>query len=330
MSSIPLNAKFYVAGHRGLCGRAVVSALQAHGFRDVIGYPHSTHDLTDPLIVKNIFETEQPDYVVLCAAKVGGIHANATYPADFIYANLAIQANVLSEAVKGRVKRLIFLGSSCIYPRNCPQPIKEESLLTGPLEPTNRPYAVAKIAGIEMCWSFNRQHGTQFLALMPTNLYGPGDNYDPMNSHVIPGLMRKIHTAQMTGTPEVMLWGTGKPYREFLYAPDLGEAIVHLLTLPEHKFRSLVDPTSHEPPLINVGTGQDLPIAELAQLIARIIGYSGRIVWDSSKPDGTPKKLLDVSKIQALGWLPKMSLEEGLRLTYHEIKDQLLTPAIAG
>jgi GDP-L-fucose synthase len=280
-------------------------------------------------VVKAIFAQAQPEYVVLCAAKVGGIHANATYPADFIFSNLSIQSNILSEAAKQPVKRLIFLGSSCIYPRNCPQPIKEEYLLTGTLEPTNRPYAVAKIAGIEMCWAFNRQHSTRFLALMPTNLYGPGDNYDPMNSHVIPALLRKIHTAKTTNAPEVTLWGTGKPCREFLYAPDLAEAVVHLLTAPEQMYGALIDPSSNQPPLINVGTGEDLPIAELAQLIARIVGYEGKIVWDSSKPDGTPKKLLDVSKIRALGWAPKMSLEQGLRLTYDKVKDTLSSELLA-
>jgi GDP-L-fucose synthase len=264
--------------------------------------------------------------VFLAAAKVGGILANNTYPADFIRDNVEIQTNVIDAAWRNEVKRLLFLGSSCIYPKLCPQPIKEEYLLTGPLEPTNRPYAIAKIAGIEMCWSYNRQYGTQFLAAMPTNLYGPGDNFDLQKSHVLPALIRKAAEAKANGDRKLLVWGTGTPRRELLYSDDLAEACVFLMNLPDDRFRSLLN--SEEAPLINIGTGEDLGIRELAELVCRVVGFDGKLEFDTTKPDGTPRKLLDVSRIHALGWRASTSLEEGIRLTYEWARESLvLTPA---
>jgi len=315
------DGRIYVAGHRGLVGSAIVRRLQAAGYANLITRTHADLDLIDQLAVRKFFEREKPEYIFLAAAKVGGILANSTYPADFIYQNLAIQNNVIEESHRAGVKRLLFLGSSCIYPRECPQPIKEEYLLTGPLEPTNRAYAMAKIAGIEMCWSFNRQHGTRFLSVMPTNLYGTGDNYDLKTSHVIPALIRKFHEAKTSGGHEVVIWGTGKPMREFLFSDDMADACVFLMKLQEQVFNELLgsDETTSgrfEPPLVNVGVGEDISIRDLAYLLRDIVGFDGRIVFDASKPDGTPRKLLDVSKLSGIGWRASTDLRTGLSRAY--------------
>jgi GDP-L-fucose synthase len=310
------GARIYVAGHTGLAGSAIVRALQAAGHRNLLLRRHSELELTDAAAVRAFFERERPEHVFVAAAKVGGILANNSYPADFIESNLAVELNVVREAWRAGAKRLLFLGSSCIYPRDCPQPMKEEHLLSGPLEPTNRPYAIAKIAGIELCWSYNRQYGTRFLAAQPTNLYGPGDNYDLQSSHVLPALMRKIHEAKARGERMVQIWGSGRPRREFLYSDDLGHACVFLMQLPEGQFSRLVAPDSV--PLINVGAGEDQTISELAGLIAEVVGYRGRFEYDSAKPDGTPRKLLDVSRIQALGWRRHTELRQGIALAYQD------------
>lgn len=310
------DARIYVAGHRGLVGSASVRQLTLNGYRNLITRTHAELDLMDQRAVRHFFEAEKPEFVLLAAAKVGGILANNTYPADFIFNNLTIQANVIEESRRAGVKRLLFLGSSCIYPRDCPQPIKEEYLLTGPLEQTNRPYAVAKIAGIEMCWSYNRQYGTQYLAVMPTNLYGPGDNYDLQNSHVIPALIRKVHEAKEKRANQVVMWGTGTPRREFLYSDDMAAACVYLMNLPEEAFSKLVAPDVT--PLINIGCGEDVTIAELAETIKDVVGFKGEIVRDSSKPDGTPRKLLDVRKLFEQGWRPRVGLKEGLAAAYKD------------
>lgn len=308
------NAKIFIAGHKGLVGSATVKKLQESGYSNLLLRTRQALDLTDQIQVAQFFDAERPEYVVLAAAKVGGIYANNTYPAEFIHQNLLIQNNVIHQAYLHGVKRLIFLGSSCIYPKACDQPIKEEYLLTGPLEPTNRPYALAKIAGIEMCSAYNRQYGTKFIAVMPTNLYGPGDNYHPENSHVIPGLINKIHHAKEQGEPSVSLWGTGKPKREFLYSEDLGDALVFLLNLDKR-----FDDLAAQPfPLINVGTGTDVTILELAHLLKETIGYDGEFHFDSTKPDGTMRKVMDVSKIAALGWEAKVTLTAGLKLAYED------------
>lgn len=325
------SAKIYVAGHRGLVGSAIMRRLAAPpsptgsgpggeglaSYAHIITRTHAELDLTDQAAVEAFFAAERPEYVFLAAAKVGGILANNTYPADFIAVNLAIQSNVIQAAYRHGVKRLLFLGSSCIYPRDCPQPIKEEYLLTGPLEPTNRPYAVAKIAGIEMCWAFNRQHGTQYLAVMPTNLYGPGDNYDLNTSHVIPALIRKFHEAKVRGDKQVEVWGSGTPRREFLYSDDMADACVFLMNLPDERFRQVLDGDGGRlPPLVNIGSGADLTIRELAERVGETVGFSGEIVFDSTKPDGTPRKLLDVSRMRALGWRPEITLGKGLSGAY--------------
>jgi len=315
MPSVPdSGSRIYIAGHRGLAGSAIVRALSERGFRNLLLRSHAELELSDQSAVRAFFEQEKPDYVVLAAAKVGGILANSTYPADFIQQNLAIQTNVLHESWRAGVKRLLFLGSSCIYPRDCPQPIKEEFLLTGPLESTNRPYAIAKIAGIEMCWSYNRQHGTRFLAAMPTNLYGPGDNYDLTNSHVLPALIRKVHEAKIRGESEVVVWGTGTPRREFLYSDDMADACVHLLGLPDREFDTLR--TEGHPPLVNIGCGEDLSIAELAAIVTQTLSFGGALHFDASKPDGTPRKLLDVSRINSLGWHARTPLHAGIEHAY--------------
>lgn len=310
------DAGIYVAGHRGLVGSALMRGLEAAGYRKLITRTHADLDLMDQQAVRRFFEAEKPEFVLLAAAKVGGILANNTYPADFIYSNLTIQANVIQESWRAGVKRLLFLGSSCIYPRDCPQPIKEEYLLTGPLEQTNRPYAVAKIAGIEMCWSYNRQYGTQYLAVMPTNLYGPGDNYDLQKSHVIPALLRKTHEAKERGDDQVVIWGSGTPRREFLYSDDMANACLHLMNLPEDAFSQLVSPDVT--PLVNIGCGEDVTIAELAETIRGVVGFRGNIALDSSKPDGTPRKLLDISKLFKQGWRPRAALREGLAEAYKD------------
>ena len=309
------GAKIYVAGHRGLAGSALVRRLRAAGYQNLALRTHAELELTDAVAVRRFFEAERPQYVVLAAAKVGGILANDTLPAEFIHENLAIQTNVIHEAWRAGVKRLLFLGSSCIYPRDCPQPMKEEYLLTGPLEPTNRPYALAKIAGIEMCSAYNRQYGTQYLAVMPTNLYGPGDNYDLRTSHVLPALIRKAHEATLRGDDALVVWGTGTPRREFLYSDDMADACVALLRLEDARFGAAI---GTYPPLVNIGSGIDLTIRELAELVARNVGYAGALRFDTSKPDGTPRKLLDVTRMKNLGWAPRVRMEEGIALAYRE------------
>ena len=310
------TSKIYVAGHRGLAGSAIVRQLQHEGYGNLVLRTHAELELADQAAVRDFFERERPDYVFLAAAKVGGIIANSSYPAEFIHSNLAVQTNVIHESWRVGVKRLLFLGSSCIYPRDCPQPIKEEYLLTGPLEATNRPYAIAKIAGIEMCWSYNRQYGTSFLAAMPTNLYGPGDSYDLNNSHVLPALIRKMHEAKQGGLAEVLIWGTGTPMREFLYSEDMAEACVHLLELPTETSEGLL--SNAGPPLVNIGYGEDLSIAELARTVARVVGFRGSLRFDTSKPDGTPRKLLDSGRINALGWRPRTRIDAGIATAYQD------------
>ncbi|MDH4094674.1 MAG: GDP-L-fucose synthase [Betaproteobacteria bacterium] len=311
--------KIYVAGHRGLAGSAIVRRLRAAGYEHLALRTHAELELTDAAAVRRFFETELPRHVVLAAAKVGGILANDTMPAEFIRENLAIQTNVIHEAWRAGVKRLLFLGSSCIYPRDCPQPMKEEYLLTGPLEPTNRPYALAKIAGIEMCSAYNRQYGTRFLAVMPTNLYGPGDNYDLQTSHVLPALIRKAHEAKARGEDRLVVWGTGEPKREFLHSDDMADACVYLLGLPEARYAPLVAPATV--PLVNIGAGKDLSIRELAELVCEVTGFRGRLEFDASKPDGTPRKLLDTARLDALGWRPRLALREGIRKAYADFRD---------
>ncbi len=308
------NSKIYVAGHRGLVGSAIVRSLTRHGFSNIVYRTHAELDLIDQKSVADFFDSERPEHVFLAAAKVGGIHANNTYPAEFIQQNLAIQINVIHEAWRAGVKRLLFLGSSCIYPKECPQPIREEYLMTGPLESTNKSYAVAKIAGIEMCHAYNRQYGTKYIAAMPTNLYGPNDNYDLNNSHVLPALMRKMHEAKLKGDKHVVVWGTGTPRREFLHSDDMADACVYLMKQEDEKLQGLFNET--EPPLINVGCGEDLTIRELAELIAEIVGFKGELVFDTSKPDGTMRKVMDVTRIKKLGWKPGTSLREGILATY--------------
>ncbi|GGN04519.1 GDP-L-fucose synthase [Thermus composti] len=298
------GSKIYVAGHRGLVGSAILRKLRAEGYTNLVTRTRQELDLRDQAAVNRFFEEERPEYVFLAAAKVGGILANSTYPADFIRDNLLIQTHVIDAAYRYGVKKLLFLGSSCIYPKYAPQPLKEGYLLTGPLEPTNEPYAVAKIAGIKMCQAYRRQYGFNAISLMPTNLYGPGDNFDLTTSHVLPALIRKFHEAKEEGRKEVVVWGTGTPRREFLHVDDLADAALFLM---EHY-------ESEE--IINVGVGEDISIRELAELIARIVGFEGEIVYDTTKPDGTPRKLLDTSRLFALGWRPKIPLEEGIRQTY--------------
>ncbi|MBU17714.1 MAG: GDP-fucose synthetase [Chloroflexi bacterium] len=320
------NARIYVAGHRGLVGSAIVRNLQRAGYSNLILRTHAEVDLTDERAVRQLFEQERPEYVFLAAAKVGGIVANNSFPAEFIRDNLAIQTNVIHAARLAGVNRLLFLGSSCIYPKLAPQPMKEKDLLTGPLEPTNRPYALAKIAGIEMCWSYNRQYGTKYLAAMPTNLYGPGDNYHPTNSHVIPALLRKFHEAKLAGAQEVTVWGTGTPRREFLYSDDMADACVFLMNLPDDRYQALLGSDESqtgrfEPPLVNIGVGEDVTIAELAELVRQTVGFEGRIVYDTSKPDGTPRKLMDVGVLNSAGWSAGTSLVAGLGSAYEDFLD---------
>jgi GDP-L-fucose synthase len=349
------NSKIYIAGHTGLVGSALYRRLDADGYSNLIVRNHSDLDLTRQKEVEGFFQSEKPAYVFLAAAKVGGIMANYAYPAEFIYRNLAIQNNVIHAAWKTGVKRLLFLGSSCIYPKECPQPMKEEYLLTGPLEPTNEPYAVAKIAGIKMCQAYNRQYGTQYLCVMPTNLYGPNDNFDLETSHVLPALIRKFHLAklayqqeweeirkdeQMYGripddvkesmgivnssqssqpgligaVPRVLLWGSGNPRREFLHVDDLADACVFLTTLKDKELREFID--SDQAPLLNIGCGTDHTVKEIASIVSKVVGYNGDIQWDQSKPDGTPRKLLDIFLIKKLGWKPTIELEDGIRSVY--------------
>ncbi len=316
-------SRIYIAGHRGLVGSAICRRLVSSGYDHLLLRTSAELDLTQRAAVWEFFQSERPEFVVLAAAKVGGIHANNTYPVDFIRDNLLIQSNVIDACYEFGVKRFLFLGSSCIYPKLSPQPIREEYLLTGPLEPTNRPYAVAKIAGIEQCWAYNRQYGTKFLAAMPTNLYGPEDNFDLASSHVLPALLRKVATAKASGAQEVEVWGTGTPRREFLYSDDLAEACVFLLQLPAEKFETLLQ--QEFPPLINIGVGEDISIRDLAELISGILEYKGSLRFNTAQPDGTPRKLLDVSRMQALGWTAKTGLQEGIRRTYAVMKEKLHT-----
>ena len=308
------NSRIYIAGHCGLVGSAIQRALELQGYRHLLLRTRAELDLTDTVAVEHFFESERPQHVFLAAAKVGGIQANNTYPADFIRVNLAIQNNLIHSSYRNQVDRLLFLGSSCIYPKLCSQPIKEEYLLTGPLEPTNQAYALAKIAGIEMCRSYNRQYGTRYLAAMPTNLYGPGDNFDLENSHVLPALMRKVIEAKASGQKQIVVWGTGTPRRELLFSEDLAEACVFLMNLPEAAYSELL--AGDKPPLINIGAGKDLTVRELAETICQVLGFTGDLVFDTARPDGTPQKLLDVSRMEELGWRAKTKLDEGIRLTY--------------
>ena len=346
-------SKIYVAGHRGLVGSALMRNLRSKGYQNLLTRTHAELDLTDQAAVEAIFAAEKPDYVFLAAAKVGGIHANNEYPAEFIRDNLAIQTNIIHAAWKNKVKRLLFLGSSCIYPKLAPQPMKEEYLLSGPLEPTNRPYALSKIAGIEMCWGYNRQYGTQYLAVMPTNLYGPGDNYNLMNSHVIPAMIRKFHLAKLAAerdqkgiledeikhgpipqdlkdrllatcnlqlAPAVTLWGTGQARREFMYSEDMTDACVYLMNLPDEQFKPLLaaDRNDGLSPLVNIGVGEDLTIRELAEMVKEVVGYTGEIEFDTTKPDGTPRKLMDVTRLHGLGWQASTDFRRGLANAYRD------------
>lgn len=319
------DSRIYIAGHRGLVGGAIHRELARRGYGNLLLMTHAELDLRDPLAVRHLFETERPEYVFLAAAKVGGIVANDTYPADFLRENLEIQTNVIDSACRSNVKRLLFLGSTCIYPRDCPQPIREEYLLTGPLEATNRAYALAKIAGIEMCWSYNRQYRTHYLAAMPTNLYGPGDNFDLETSHMLPALIRKAMEAKAAGAQTMTVWGTGTPRRELLYSDDLAEACVFLMNLPDAEFARLL--RQAEPPLINIGTGEDRSIREIAELVCRVTGFGGELRFDTTRPDGTPRKLCDVSRMTALGWKARTSLEEGIRRTVETVQG---LPATSG
>lgn len=304
--------KTYVAGHRGMVGGAILRKLEARG-AETVTRTHAELDLTDQAAVRVFMQAEKPDQVILAAAKVGGIHANNTFPAEFIYDNLIMEANVIHQAYAAGVRRLLFLGSSCIYPKMAAQPMREDALLTGTLEPTNEPYAIAKIAGIKLCESYNRQYGTDYRSVMPTNLYGPGDNFHPENSHVLPALIRRFHEAAQEGHEEVVVWGTGTPMREFLHVDDMAEASLFVLDLDRASYEAETEPMlSH----INVGSGTDVTIRELAQTVARVTGYEGRIAFDSSKPDGTPRKLMDVSRLARMGWRAKTSLEDGIRETY--------------
>jgi GDP-L-fucose synthase len=299
-----IHSRIFIAGHRGTVGSALVRRLQAGGYNQLVVRSHNELDLLDQRAVHAFLAESRPDFVFIAAAKVGGIQANSEYGAEFLYQNLVIQSNLIHGAHLAGVQRLMFLGSSCIYPRDCAQPIREDSLLTGPLESTNEPYAIAKIAGIKLCETYNRQYGRQYVSVMPTNLYGPNDNYELANSHVLPALIRKAHEAKVRGEPEFVVWGTGTPRREFLHADDLADACVHLFE------------QNYSGPLINIGTGSDMRIEELANLVAEIVAFRGRIVFDTSKPDGTPRKLLDVTRLASTGWRPRITLREGIRTTY--------------
>ena len=315
-----LNQKIYVAGHRGMVGSAIVRNLRAKGYTNIVTRTHAQLELTSQQAVSAFFETEKPEQVYLAAAKVGGIHANNTYPAEFIYDNLMVQNNVIHQAFLNGVQKLLFLGSSCIYPKLAPQPMSEDALLTGKLEPTNEPYAIAKIAGIKMCESYNRQygqsHGVDYRSVMPTNLYGPGDNYHPENSHVIPALIRRFHEAKLANAPEVVIWGTGTPRREFLYVDDMAAASVFVMQLDKQTYDSQIEPMQSH---LNVGYGSDVTIAELANAVAKATGYQGKISFDSTKPDGSPRKWMSSERLNQLGWTPKINLEVGLSNAYQEM-----------
>jgi len=305
--------RIYVAGHRGMVGSAIVRLLESRGYRNLIMRSHGELELTDQAAVADFMHQEKPDVVIMAAARVGGIHANNTYPADFIYSNLMVECNVIHQAFVSGVRSLLFLGSSCIYPKLAPQPMAEQALLTGMLEPTNEPYAIAKIAGIKLCESYNRQHGTDYRSVMPTNLYGQNDNFHPENSHVMPAMIRRFHEAKTSNAPEVVIWGTGTPRREFLHVNDMAAASLFVLDLPKERYQANTHPMlSH----INVGSGVDISIADLAALVARIVGYQGKIRYDSTKPDGAPRKLMDVSRLSALGWSAEIPLEQGIHDTY--------------
>jgi len=321
-----LDSRIYIAGHRGLVGSAIHRELLRLGYNNLLTRSHRELDLCDEVDVDKFLSNEKPEFVFLAAARVGGILANQSYPADFIRDNLIIQTNLIESSRIAGVKRLLFLGSSCIYPRLCPQPIREDYLLTGPLEPTNRPYAIAKIAGIEMCWSYNRQYGTRYLAAMPTNLYGPNDNFDLANSHVLPALIRKTAEAKASSAKEVVVWGTGTPRREFLYSDDLAQACCFLMNLDDARFGSLL--TEDSPPLINIGAGEEVTIRELAETVARVLDFHGALVFDASKPDGTPRKLLDVSLLHSVGWRRTVGLEEGIQRTWEAVRHQLAPHAV--
>ena len=322
------NAKIYIAGHRGLVGTALMRSLREKGYTNFLTRTHAELDLASQAAVEAFFAAEKPDYVFLAAAKVGGIHANNSYPAEFIRDNLAIQTHIIHAAYTNKVKRLLFLGSSCIYPRLAPQPMQEAHLLTSPLEPTNRPYALAKIAGIEMCWAYNRQYKTQYLAVMPTNLYGPGDNYHPENAHVIPALIRRFHEAKLANAPSVTVWGTGTPKREFMYSEDMADACVYLMGLPDETFVPLLGQDRNDglPPLMNIGVGHDLSIRELAETVASVVGYAGALEFDTSKPDGTPRKLMDVGRLNAMGWKATTDMRSGLAAAYRDFLSSGVKP----
>ena len=308
-----LNDKIYVAGHRGLVGSAIVRQLESRGFANLLTHTHKELDLTNQTAVQAFFKQEKPDYVILAAAKVGGIHANNAYPADFIYQNIMIEANVINSAYESKVKRLLFLGSTCIYPKAVEQPMREDALLTDVLEPTNEPYALAKIAGIKLCESYNRQHGTDFRSVMPTNLYGINDNFHPENSHVIPALMQRFHQAKINNDPEVVVWGTGNAMREFLYVDDMAQASLFVLELNEQTYKANTQPMlSH----INVGTGKDMSIREMAETMKQVVGYQGKVIFDTARPDGTLRKLVNISKLKKMGWTYNTSIEAGLKETY--------------
>jgi GDP-L-fucose synthase len=323
------DSRIYVAGHSGLVGSALVRRLRALGFQNLLLRTHAEFDLTNQDAVRRFFAQERPEYVFLAAAKVGGILANDTFPAQFIHENLQIALQVIHQAYESGVERLLFLGSSCVYPKHAPQPIKEDALLSGPLESTNRAYALAKIAGIEMCRAYNHQYGTRFLAGMPANLYGPDDNYDPNYSHVVPALIRKMHEAKTNGADQVVIWGTGEPRREFLYSDDAADACIFLMNLDDDKFAMAIG-GDHTWPTVNIGSGEDLTIRELSELIAEVVGFKKDLLFDHSKPDGTPRKLLDVSRLRTMGWTPRVSLREGLTLAYDAfLADRLIATAVA-
>ncbi len=315
------HTRIYVAGHRGLVGSAVLQGLRNAGYGQLLTRTHAELDLTHSAEVRAFFEAERPEIVVLAAAKVGGILANDTYPGDFLRDNLEIQLNVIESARQTGVDRLIFLGSSCIYPKMCPQPIKEEYLLTGPLEPTNRAYALAKIGGVEMCWSYNRQYGTRYIAAMPCNLYGTEDNFDLQSSHVLPALMRKAVEAKRAGSATLEVWGTGTPKRELLHSDDLAAAVLFLLEMDDSTYGQLL--TADQPPLVNIGTGEDVTIRELAEMVCSTVGFKGELLFDPSKPDGTPRKLMDISRMHSLGWHHRISLGEGVRRVYEAVQSRL-------
>ena len=316
--AVAREARIYVAGHRGMVGSALVRRLERGGYRNLVTRTRDELDLLDQAAVRDFVASERPQYIFIAAAKVGGIHANNVYRADFIYQNLVIETNLIQAAHRAGVQRLLFLGSSCIYPRECPQPIREEYLLTGPLEPTNEPYAIAKIAGIKLCESFNRQYGTRYICAMPTNLYGIGDNYHPENSHVLPALIRRMHQAKVEGARSVTVWGSGTPRREFLLSDELADACVHMMERND----ALAD-VDGKVPLYNVGCGADASIREVAETVRKVVGFEGELAFDASKPDGTPRKLLDVSRLAALGWHAKVPLAEGLALAYRDFLERM-------